>query len=253
VTLMTICFFSATGNSLYVARRIGGTLLSIPKLMRQETIEIEDDSVGIVSPVYVGGMPLMVQEFLKRAEIRTDYFFYIFTCGNGGSFSQVQTIAHSRGLPLKYGAIIRMVDNFLPVFEMQQEVENLVHKDVEGQLRTVCRDIASGAENLTAESKAQAHPFMNMFAKKVLRRDAAQSYIVNEQCIHCGICAKVCPADNITVTDEEVSFSDRCEVCYACVHNCPQNAIHLRKEKSAARFRNEHVSLNDIMEANGSN
>ena len=30
---MTICYFTASGNCLYVARRIGGTLLSIPQLM----------------------------------------------------------------------------------------------------------------------------------------------------------------------------------------------------------------------------
>lgn len=128
-------------------------MLSIPKLMRQESIEIEDDSVGIVSPVYVGGMPMMVQAFLKRAKIKTDYFFFIFTCGNGGSFSQVQAIAKNRSLPLKYGAIVRMVDNFLPMFEMQQEMDHLAQKDVEGQLSTVCRDIAARAENLTADGK----------------------------------------------------------------------------------------------------
>lgn len=82
---MTICYFTASGNSLYVARQIGGRLLSIPKLMKEESIDIEDDAIGIVSPVYVGGIPLMVQKFLKRANIRTDYYFYVFTCGNGGS------------------------------------------------------------------------------------------------------------------------------------------------------------------------
>ena len=32
---MPICYFTATGNCLYVDRKIGGTLLSIPQLMRQ--------------------------------------------------------------------------------------------------------------------------------------------------------------------------------------------------------------------------
>jgi len=44
---MTICYFTATGNSLYVARRIGGRLLSISQLMRQEMIRIEDEAVGL--------------------------------------------------------------------------------------------------------------------------------------------------------------------------------------------------------------
>ncbi len=248
---MTICYFTASGNSLYVARQIGGKLFSIPKLMRQESVVIEDDAVGIVSPVYVGGMPLMVQEFLDRAKINTAYFFYIFTCGNGGSFSQVQAIAQRRGLPLKYGAIVRMVDNFLPMFEMRQELDAAAQKNIDVQLHLICREIASRTENLTAEGRQQVNPLVNMFAKKVLRRDAAQGYLVNDQCVHCGICAKVCPADNITVTKNAVRFADRCEVCYACVHNCPQNAIHLRKERSSARFRNEHVTLKDIIEANG--
>lgn len=32
-----------------------------------------------------------------------------------------------------------------------------------------------------------------------------------DACIRCGVCAKVCPADNITVTDKVV-FSHRCKV-----------------------------------------
>ena len=35
-----------------------------------------------------------------------------------------------------------------------------------------------------------------------------------------------------------------------CVHNCPKNAIHLKNEKSNARFRNPEVSVKDLVEAN---
>lgn len=51
---MKICYFTATGNCLYVAKRIGREPLSIPQLMRQENIEITDDAVGVVCPVYAG-------------------------------------------------------------------------------------------------------------------------------------------------------------------------------------------------------
>ena len=71
---MTICYFTATGNCLYVARRIGGTLLSIPQLMRQERIEIEDDAVGVVCPVYNAEMPMMVRDLMRKAIIRTGVF-----------------------------------------------------------------------------------------------------------------------------------------------------------------------------------
>ncbi len=66
---MTICYFTATGNCLYVARRIDGTLLSIPQLMKQREIDLSDDAVGVVAPVYAGEMPMMVRDFLKKAKI----------------------------------------------------------------------------------------------------------------------------------------------------------------------------------------
>ena len=80
---MTVCYFTASGNCLYVARRIGGTLRSIPQLMRQDTIELEDDAIGIVAPVYAVEMPMMVKAFLKKSRIKTAYFFFVFTYGMG--------------------------------------------------------------------------------------------------------------------------------------------------------------------------
>jgi Fe-S-cluster-containing hydrogenase component 2 len=60
----------------------------------------------------------------------------------------------------------------------------------------------------------------------------------------------VCPANNISVDDGGVRFGDRCEVCYACIHNCPQGALHHPHERSAVRFRNERVKLKEIIDAN---
>ena len=68
---------------------------------------------------------------------------------------------------------------------------------------------------------------------------------------HCGICVKLCPADNLTVTGDSAVFSDHCEVCYACLHNCPKKSIHLPVEAGDVRFRKEHIRLKDIIEANG--
>lgn len=252
---MTICYFTATGNCLYVAKRIGGTLLSIPQLMKQERIEIADDAVGIVAPVYAVEMPMMVREFLKRADIRTDYFFFLYTYGMGyaEAFAHVQQACDEKGLKLSYIHAVQMVDNYLPGFEMQDQMDGLEKKDVEGQIQRVLSDIAARRETkvqITAADRVQMAMYRRMLAKRILRRDTAMGYTVTEDCIRCGICARVCPADNITVTAEGVSFADRCEVCYACLHNCPQNAIHMKREQSAVRFRNAQVSLQDIIQAN---
>ena len=252
---MTICYFTATGNCLYVARRIGGTLLSIPQLMRQERIEIKDEAVGVVCPVYNAEMPMMVREFLRKASIRTGYFFFVYTygMGYGEAFAHAKLAAEEVGLTLRYVNAVRMVDNFLPYFDMQEQIDTLPQKNVEGQLDAICADIAARKTvdvRITPITKAQMALYHKKLADRWLRKDTALSYTVNDDCIRCGICAKVCPANNITVTADGVHFSDTCEVCYACLQNCPQSAIHLKAEAGTAHFRNEHVTLNDIIQSN---
>ncbi len=251
---MTVCYFTASGNCLYAARRIGGTLLSIPQLMRQETIEITDDAVGIVAPVYAVEMPMMVREFMAKAHIQTDYFFFIYTygMGYGEAFAHVKLAAEDAGLHLSYINAIQMVDNYLPIFKMQEQIDTLPRKNVEGQIEKVCQDIRERKTvdvPVTEETRRQMAEYKESLAVPILRKETALEYIVNDDCILCGICAKVCPANNITVTDK-VEFSNHCEVCYACLHNCPKNAIHLKKEASEVRFRNEHVTVADIIRAN---
>ena len=253
---MTTCYFTATGNCLYVARRIGGTPLSIPQLMRKGDLEIADDAVGIVCPCYAVEMPMMVRDFLSKARIRTGYFFFIYTYGMGiaAAFAHAELAARAAGLRLRYCAAIQMVDNYLPVFEMGDQLRTLPEKRVDEHVAEVVADIAARRERpvaVTPADEAEMARYKRLLAEPILRKDTAKGYIVTDACVRCGVCAKVCPADNIRVSDAGVEFGDRCEVCYACLHNCPKNALHMREERSAMRFRNEHVTLADIVAANG--
>lgn len=252
---MTVCYFSATGNCLYVAGRIGGTLLSIPQLMRQEEVIIEDDAVGIVAPCYNAEMPMMVREFLRKAKIYTEYFFFVYTygAGYGEAFAHAKLAAEEAGLTLSYVNAVITVDNFIPYFDMQEQIDTLPKKNVEGQLEKLCADIAARKTvevKVTAFTKAQMAMYHKRLADRWLRKDTALGYTVNEDCIRCGICVKVCPANNISITEDGVQFSDHCEVCYACLHNCPQKAIHMELEAGTTQYRNEHVTLNDIIKSN---
>ena len=223
--------------------------------MRQETISIEDEAIGIVCPVYNVEFPMMVREFIRRADIHTDYFFVVFTYGEGigEAFAHAKLAAEGAGLSLSYVNAIQMVDNFIPYFDMQEQIERLPEKNVEGQIEKLLADIAARKKvraTIMEETKAMMRQYHQTLAETWLRKDTALSYTVNDSCIHCGICARSCPANNITVSKDGVKFADHCEVCYACLHNCPKHAIHMPLEKGTTQFRNEHVTLDDIIESN---
>ena len=47
------------------------------------------------------------------------------------------------------------------------------------------------------------------------------------KCIACGLCAKVCPAEAIKVSENRAFiYSDLCLSCGACAMACPRHVIH---------------------------
>ena len=66
---------------------------------------IEDDAVGIVCPVYAVELPFMIVDFMKKADIKTDYFFFILTCGYGYEVS----LGHAEAAVLLRSDILQLI------------------------------------------------------------------------------------------------------------------------------------------------
>ena len=115
-----IFYFTGTGNSLYVAKKLDENCISIPQVIKQEQLEFMADSIGIICPVYGHEMPGMVKEFIRRATFRTDYMFIVLTYGahHGGAAEIADSFLQSVGKKADYITSIEMVDNFLPAFDM---------------------------------------------------------------------------------------------------------------------------------------
>ena len=248
---MTVFYFTGTGNSLAVAKRIGGTLISIPQVVNSPNLSYKDDAIGVVFPVFGWTTPVMVRRFLDKVKFEADYIFAIGTYGNipGAAMLNLQRRAEKNGWRFDYANQILMVDNFLPIFEMGTQIEKLPGKKVEEKTARIVDDI-----NKRRHMQAKASPVIRAITSLVCKMmkspgKKAQKYIVNSRCNKCGICAKVCPAKNITVADK-VNFDSQCEWCMGCLHHCPQNALHLKNEKSNKRWRNPEVALNEIIAAN---
>jgi ferredoxin len=245
---MTVFYFTSTGNSLAVAKRVGGNLISIPQIIDRLRPEYSDDVIGVVFPIYGFGLPKMVARFLRGTKLSAEYTFAIGTYGNktGACMRNVQRL-----VGFDYAESLLMVDNYLPGFDINDQIAKLPEKNTEGNLTRIITDIgvrkkltataSMGDIVLTAAIQAGENTFT--------QATQAQNYLINSECTKCGICAKVCPAKNITV-DEGIEFGDQCEWCLGCVHLCPKNAIHLKNERSAVRWRNPDVSLRDIIAAN---
>ena len=253
-----VFYFTGTGNSLYIARQIEEDPVSIPQAIHEANLVYSADSIGIIAPVYGHEVPPMVKDFLKNAEFHTDYFYMILTYGNrhGGAAELAQKLCGECGIPVNYINVIRMVDNWLPGFDMNEQVA--IDKCIPQQLAPILADIQvkkNAISPVTDTDRAAHQQFLAGISK--MSADAWQHLIcVTDACIGCGICEKVCPSASIHVADgKAVHTPGNCQTCLGCVHACPQKAIGLTipEKNPDARYRNEHISLQEIITANQQN
>ena len=250
---MKIFYFTATGNSLYVAKKICGELYSIPQMIKEGKYEFEDDAIGFVFPCHGFGMAKIVSNFIKKSKFKANYFFSIMTYG-GNPFSglrHIELVAKESGIKFNYTNEILMVDNFLSTFKMEDEIINKKPEEIDERLSEIIADITNRRNSLVIKGIASniVSKYGRGLADKISNNFASKRFIVTDDCTSCKICEKVCPANNIKVLNKP-EFFNKCEVCLACIHHCPQNAIHLKSEKSKARFINQNVKLNEIIASN---
>ena len=250
-----VFYFTGTGNSLYVAKRIEENPLSIPQVMREGNSEFTSDRIGIVAPVYGHELPSMVKEFMKKTIFHTDYFYIILTYGNrhGGAAELAEKFCEECGIAVNYINVIIMVDNWLPGFDMNEQKK--IDKKFEGNMAAILADLAahkSMISEVTDTDRAAHQQFLDRMSQ--MPADAWQHLLrVTAACTGCGICEKVCPSALVHIEDgRAVHIPGNCQTCLACAHACPEKAVQLTipEVNPDARYRNEHISLQEIMKAN---
>lgn len=275
---MEIYYFSGTGNSLFVARKIaektGGTPISIPSVMEKESIESNADAVGIVFPIYYAtndcGLPLIIGRFIgKLKDIGQKYIFAVCTCGYmpGMTIDNLRKTIESRGGELAAGFTVKMANKKLTE-KKQQKINN----DCEKKLDVLCETIGARRrgkfETRGRLGKLIFAPLLYLFIRPVFSRRyrklsglphlpfselvpfADRSFRYDEKCNGCGICSRVCPVNNIKMVDNRPMWQHHCETCYGCYSWCPQEAVDGEIVSYNERYHHPDVKLSEMLNRN---
>lgn len=261
-----IFYFTGTGNSLNVARKLFGSdalLYSIPQMIKQKRLHFEADEIGFVMPTYRCAPPEIVKRFFAKIHLKANYTFAILTYGmnHGNAVEMLEIPARRNGIRLDYINTFQTVDNYLLAFDMNEQMR--MDKDEPGQLAKIKADLRRRKhwhQPVTREEREGRAKFVKMRGE-IFPVASEDYFVVSDQCIKCGICTYVCPRGNWKLEQGQAMVSGNCEFCFACIQNCPQKAILFPDKKEDhlimggeknpnARYRNENISLADLKNAN---
>lgn len=252
-----IFYFSATGNSKYVATKLRNEdeqIVSITYALREGQFAyelVEGESVGFVFPVYFYGIPLAVKEFIGNISLKyskNSYVYSVLTCGGstGNTGEEFGRLLRDKEIIRKGQFSVVMVDNFIPLYSLAKKevMQKILHK-ADHELDEIAAKIDGKQEGDFNKHKGL---FPGLISKVVYffyrnGKSTAPFYVENS-CIGCGQCEKVCPIGAIAMNKERpVWIKDSCTFCLGCIHQCPQEAIQYGKgTKNRGRYHNPNVN-----------
>jgi ferredoxin len=256
--LTDIRWFSGTGNSLHVAKRLADTLeeAELHHIRPGSTLsQMPVAHLVVVFPVYAWGPPALVNRFIAGLpEHCAGRATVVATYGGapGKATSMVASALRRKGVGQVAEFSIKMVENYPPFGGAPgEEKQKSRLAKAEDRIQETAKAIHAGASE-----KGGALGFLQGILGRIIYpvflaslKKADRRFSATDACTNCGVCRRICPVGDIRLEEGRPVWLGHCEQCFACFHWCPEQAI-LYGKRSARQRRYHHpdASLQEMLE-----
>lgn len=245
-----ILYYSCTGNTKWVAQELAKAtnerLVSIAELMHnnQPIYLSKNETLGLCFPVHAWRPPIKIRKFIQQLVIDNSQQYYCYalcTAGDttGESLDIIESDLLKRGITLHATFSLVMPESYvgLPFMDVDTlEREREKKMKAKEQLGLFIESI-NKREKKKQDLYRGKWPLINsrilgsLFLKFLV--SDRPFHITKHKCVQCGICAQVCPTNNIRCGQEEIPqwlHSGDCLTSFSCYHHCPQHAIEFGRQ-----------------------
>lgn len=234
-----ILYFSGTGNSRYVAKKISeisnDEIISInQRLKEQDYSDVQSEKpLVFVGPVYAGRLPRIMENYIRMTSFQgTHRAYFVVTCAQTAWITEeyVKRLADEKKLAMIGFNSVVMPQGYIAGGGTQpKEVNEKILANAEPKIVKIAQAIRD-KQMLPKEQpgKAIMSKVLNpiMYAMMI----SAKGFNVTDKCTGCGKCEIRCPLNNVKLVNGTPVWGKNCTHCMACIAGCPAEAIEYGKK-----------------------
>jgi NAD-dependent dihydropyrimidine dehydrogenase PreA subunit/flavodoxin len=225
-----IIFFSPTKSTNILCKTIAEEISTeincydltlLPK--DSDNTQTTGDVAVFGAPVYGGRVPLVATERFQKIRGNNSPAVVIAVYGNrdyDDALLELKTIAETQGFKVIAGGVFigehSFSNNEFPIAAARPDKEDLEIAKAFG--RDIRKKLKSENYNPTQDIPGNK-PF-----KERAKINELPPATIQEKCTLCGLCARMCPVNAISVNDLVITNQQICIYCCACVKVCTENA-----------------------------
>lgn len=187
-------------------------------------------------------MPTVVSDYLEKVKFDGEKkAWFVMNCGGeiGNASKYIEKLCDK--LALEYMGVVGIVmpENYIALFNAPDtnKAQEIIAK-AEPKIQAAIDDIRNGVKFAKPRNNLYDR-FMSacvnpIFFKFIVKAD---DFYATDKCVGCGLCAKLCPLNNIEIVDGKPEWEKNCTHCMACINHCPAQAIEYgEKSKGKPRY-----------------
>lgn len=235
-----ILYFSGTGNSEYVAKRIckeiGDEFINLFEKMRDlDFSEMHSErSWIIVVPTYAWRIPHIVQKWIENTTFTGNRdIYFIMTCGEsiGNAGKYLDELCKKKNMNYCGCMGITMPENYIALFSTPTQEKALqIIDQAEPIIDQAINYIKNGNPlpqiDISFKDYISSGIVNSLFYPVFVH---SKKFYATDACISCGKCVNVCPLNNVRMDKGKPAWRNRCTHCMACICHCPKEAIEYGK------------------------
>lgn len=238
--MYTVVYHSATGNTRYLAKRLGvllgeGTPVLKSTAVQPETLAASQQLI-IMYPIHGFNAAKEIVEFVKqlpRHQFSGVHFIAVgctTTWLNAANSTQLRTIVAEKQATVGIDRVLAMPLTIGVKFKA--ELATTIIAEAEQAISQIAVDLQQAvADTPTIALKSKLITQVGKVEQQAAKLFGLE-LMASDACTACGLCAKQCPTRNIVMSQKQKpKFKFNCSMCLKCIYECPTQAITPRVSK----------------------